>query len=229
MNFYQERIVNTRMSIEQARENMLKQQLRTWNVLDEGILELFNQVPREFFVPEPYKQLAFADISIPIGQGQTMMPPKEEARILQALKVLPHEKILVLGTGAGYLPALLAKQGKWVYSVDSIDALTTDARLKLQRLHIDNVTLITDDTTHIWDKESPYDVIVITGSLPYLPHHFQQSLQTGGRLFAILGDFPAMEATLIHRLTENEWQVEKIFETLRERLANFKEPEHFVF
>lgn len=217
------------MNIEQACENMLKQQLRAWDVLDEQILSLFKLIPRDRFIPAPYKELAFADTSIPLGHGQTTMPPKEEAVAIQALAFQPTDKALVIGTGCGYITALIAKLSNWVYSIDNVAAFTESAKLKLHEMHINNATLITGDPIKGWEPDAPFDAIFITGSLPFLPHHFQENLTIGGRLFAIIGQAPVMEATLIKRLAHDRWQIDKLFETQRPRLINKKENTSFRF
>ncbi len=218
-----------RMNIEQALNNMITQQLRTWDVLDNHILDIVREIPREKFVPQEYRLLAFADTSIPIGHDQTMMPPKEEARIVQELKIQPTDRALVLGTGSGYITALISMLASWVHSIDSIPFFTEQAKQTLAELNITNVTLLTGDMAHSWQKEAPWDVIVITGSLAYLPPYFREGLAIDGRLFAILGKKPVMEATLITRLSRDQWQIDKIFETVRPRLANFSESLQFQF
>lgn len=217
------------MDIEQARDNMVKQQLRTWHVLDERVLALYRDVPREQFMPEDYRQLAFADLSIPIDHGQTTMPPKEEARMLQALDVQATDNVLQVGIGNGYVTALLAKLANWVYSIDNVEALTEQAAQRLQALNIDNVTLLTGDVIEGWQQQAPFDVIVITGSLSRLPEIFRRSLFVGGRLFVILGEAPVMRATLIKRVAEDRWLEEKLFETDRPRLSGVEQPARFVF
>ncbi|MCW9023516.1 MAG: protein-L-isoaspartate O-methyltransferase [Gammaproteobacteria bacterium] len=216
------------MNLEQARENMIKQQLRTWEVLDEQVLELISQVPREDFVPPAYKNLAYGDVPLPIGEGQTMMNPKQEAHIIQAIKVQSNEDVLEVGTGSGYLTALLAKQAKHVYSVEYYDSLLEQAREKLSQQGINNVTLEQGDASQGWSARSMYEVIVITGSIPILPQIFLDSLTIGGRLFAIIGDYPLMEATLITRTGNTEWSTDVLFETELPPLVNAPQSEQFV-
>ncbi len=217
------------MNIEQARENMIKQQLRTWEVLDDQLLELLQQVPREEFVPPAWRNLAFVDMNIPLDEGQVMMAPKVEARMLQALAIRPDEEVLEVGTGSGYVTALLAKQAKQVYSVEILPRLLAQAGEKMRAHNIKNAELEEGDAAQGWDARPMYDVIAITGSLPVLPRAFLESMAIGGRLFAIIGDTPVMEATLVTRAGNNDWSREVLFETELPPLKNVQQPERFVF
>jgi len=192
------------MNLEQARFNMIEQQIRPWEVLDQRVLDLLSTVPREDFVPEAYRKLAFTDMNIPLGEGQVMMSPKVEARILQALNVQDDETVLEVGTGSGYVTALLANLAKQVFSVDINPEMTRQAGEKLAAHDITNVTLETGDAARGWDAHAPYDVIVVTGSLPLLPDAFKQALKVDGRLLAIVGDSPIMGVLLITRVGETE-------------------------
>ncbi len=215
------------MNLDRARYNMIEQQIRPWEVLDQRVLELLSTVPREDFVPPAYRNLAFADINIALGEGQVMMPPKVEARILQALNLKEDETVLEVGTGSGYVTALLASLAKQVISVDINPEMTRQAGEKLTRHGISNVTLETGDAAQGWDTQAPYDVIVITGSLPLLPDTFKQALKVGGRLLAIVGDSPVMSVVLITRVGESEWAQETLFETDLPALINAPQPERF--
>jgi len=215
------------MNTEQARNNMLSQQLRTWDVLDQRVLDHIAQTPREEFVPSAYKNLAFADINIPIGHDEIMWTPKEEGRVLQALKIKPTDKILEIGTGSAYLTALLSQLGTHVDSIEIFPEFTQEAQNKLSRFNINNVKLLTADAVQGW--QNYYDVIVISGSLPFLPASFRKSLNPNGRLFAIIGQAPAMEATLITHLPPDIWREEKLFETVIPVLRNAQQPELFIF
>ena len=175
------------MNVAQARFNMVEQQIRTWEVLDQQVLDLMGQVPREDFVPEAYRNLAFADTCIPLEHGQTMMLPRVEARMLQALQVAPTDRVLEVGTGSGFVTALLARLGGHVTSVEIHDSLQSGARAKLAAHAIENVDLYSGDASHGWERSAPYDVIAVTGSLPVLEESFQNSLAIGGRLFIIVG------------------------------------------
>lgn len=208
------------MNFEQARLNMLTQQIRTWGVLDERVLNVTKITPREIFVPKAYEDLAFADMNIPLMHGQVMLRPAEEARLIQALSIKDTDSILEIGTGSGYTTALLAQLGKHVYTVDIFADFTDQAKQKLTHFGINNVSFITADASRGWEPEAPYDVILITGSMPYLPDTFRNSLKAGGRLVVILGQAPTMEATLITYDGDNKWHEKKLFETVVPSLIN---------
>lgn len=216
-------------NVELARFNMIEQQIRPWDVLDTRILDLMEAMPREAFVPEAYKNVAYADIDIPIGHGESMLAPKYVGRFLQALN--PHEGDIALevGCGTGYVTALLARVCRHVYGVDIHQDFvdTTAANLKAQG--IDNVTLETGDAANGWDAHGPYDVIFISGSIPKLSENFQNSLNRGGRMVAIIGDGPIMEATFISRVGQDQWRKEVLFETEIQPLSNTAKPERFIF
>ncbi|HLD08925.1 MAG TPA: protein-L-isoaspartate O-methyltransferase [Methylophilaceae bacterium] len=214
---------------EQARFNMIEQQIRTWEVLDPTVLDLLKRVPREAFVPPQYAGLAFADLEIPIGHGQTMLSPKIEGRILQALELKKTDKVLEIGTGSGYLTALLAKSAKQVISIDIHPDLSQIAQQRLTQQKISNVTLEIGDAANGWDAHAPYDVIVFTGSLPVPPDNVQQSLSVGGRMFVVIGEAPVMEATIIRRIAANSFKQDVLFETCLPALANAPQPQRFQF
>lgn len=215
------------MNLDIARLNMIEQQIRPWEVLDQRVLDLLSTVPREDFVPPSYRNLAFADMNIPLGENQVMMSPKVEARILQALNLQGDESVLEVGTGCGYVTALLASLAKQVISVDINPEMTRQAGEKLAAHGFDNITLETGDAAQGWDTHAPYDVIVITGSLPLLSDSFKQALKVDGRLLAIVGDSPAMSVLLITRVGESEWAEETLFETDLPALINAPQPERF--
>jgi len=217
------------MNMAQARHNMIEQQIRPWDVLDQRVLELIDSLPREEFVPPTYLKLAYADINIPLDHGQVMMAPKVEARMLQALNIKDTDTILEVGTGSGYVTALLARSGKHVNSVDIYPDVTAAAGRKLAEFGIDNLTLETGDAVDGWDRHGPYNVIAITGSLPSLPASFRQNLKIGGRLFVITGQAPVMEARLITRTAEQGWIEQALFETVLPPLVNAPQPQRFVF
>ncbi len=212
-----------------ARHNMIEQQIRPWDVLDQRVLELIDSLPREAFVPAAYTSLAYADINIPLEHGEMMMPPKVEARMLQALNVQLGESALEIGTGSGYFTALLARCAKQVYSVDIHAEFTQQARHKLTAHGIANVSLDTGDASRGWEQHGPYHVIAVTGSLPVLPDSLRRSLKTGGRLFVITGDAPVMTAQLITRIGEESWGQQTLFETVLPPLINAPQPPRFVF
>ncbi len=182
--------MNAQIDIERARFNMVEQQIRPWDVLDQQVLDLLFAVRREDFVPPQYRSLAFVDMEIPLGDGETMLAPKLEARMLQELAVKPADRILEVGTGSGYMTALLAKRGAHVTSVEIVPAFSAAAAATLNAHGIANVTLEVGDAARGWMKHAPYDVIVLTGSVPVLADEFQHSLKPGGRLLAVVGEAP---------------------------------------
>lgn len=200
-------------TIDRARFNMIEQQVRTWDVLDQRVLDTMSTIPREAFVPERYAALAFADTHIPLGQGQVMMDPKLEGRLLQALDIKPGDTVLEVGTGSGYLTACLASLGRQVTSIDIISEFTHAAAAKLAAHDYQNVHLETGDALATPGAGTSYDVIAVTGSLPVLRREFYQQLNTGGRLFVISGNPPIMEALLITRIGADNWARESLFET----------------
>jgi len=212
-----------------ARFNMIEQQIRTWEVLDPVVLAVLDEVPREDFVAESQKGLAFADIELPIGEGQTMLSPKVEGRILQAVSVKKTDKVLLVGTGSGYLTALLATLAHHVHAVEISPALSDVAKSRLQKHNIRNVTLHVGDAVNGFAQEAPYDVIVFTGSLPLRPTAAEKMLNVGGRLFAVIGEMPIMEATLTQRVTEDAFRHEAIFETCLPQLVNAPQADKFAF
>jgi protein-L-isoaspartate(D-aspartate) O-methyltransferase len=217
------------MNLALARHNMIEQQIRPWDVLDQRVLDLIARLPREEFVPPAYLSLAYADLNLPLGHDQVMMAPKVEARLLQALDVKPQDTALEIGTGSGYLTALLACSAKRVFSVDIYPDLVEEAGRKLAEHGIDNVILEIGDAAHGWDRHAPYDVIAVTGSLPVLPDGLRLSLKRGGRLFVITGEAPVMEARLITRTGDREWTEKALFETVLPPLVNAAPPRRFTF
>ena len=216
------------LNIEQARFNMIEQQIRPWDVLDPRVLEVLKDTPREAFVPAAHRALAFSDISLPLGHDQYMMAPRVEGRMLQSLAIEPGESILEIGTGSGYVTACLARLGGPVTSVDIHGDFVEQAREKLAAQGIGGVTLETRDAARGWDSRQRFDVIAITGSLPVLHEGFHESLNIGGRLFVVVGEPPIMEALLITRVSEREWHTESLFETSLPPLVNASAPRAFV-
>lgn len=214
---------------ERARFNMIEQQIRPAEVLDQRVLDTISQTPREDFVPAEYRELAFSDINVRLSNDQIMMKPIMEARLLQALNIQPDDKILEIGAGSGYFTALLAKLGSYVQSVEIDPVLITQAQENLAAHEISNFTLTQGDAARGWDQDGPYDVIAITGSLPILPESFQQNLTVGGRLIAITGQTPVMQVQLITRIAEDQWATECVYETDFPELTNAEQPEAFVF
>jgi len=217
------------IDLERARFNMVEQQIRPWEVLDQEVLDLLFAVRREEFVPAQYRSLAFVDTEIPLGHGEKMLAPKIEARMVQALAVKPGDRVLEVGTGSGYMTALLAKRGAHVYSVEIIPEFSAQAAAKLEAHGITNVTLEVGDAARGWDRHAPYDVIVLTGSVPVLADAFERSLNPGGRLLAVIGEAPAMEARLITCTAPDTYNSIGLFETCIPALRNAPQPERFVF
>lgn len=217
------------LNFEQARFNMIEQQIRPAEVLDYRVLDTIAATPREDFVPEDYRELAFSDINIPISDGEIMMKPIMEARLLQALDVQSSDKILEIGTGSGYFSALLATLGQSIDSIDIDPALQRQAQARLTAQGISNVSLIEGDAAQGWNEGGSYDIIAITGSLPILPESLKQKLTVTGRLVAIIGTAPVMEATLITRIADDQWSIDILFETELPALRNAEQPQGFVF
>jgi len=220
----------TAVSTEKARFNMIEQQIRPWDVLDRRVLEVFEEVPREAFVPEAYRNLAFADIEIPIGLGEAMMAPKVEARMLQALAVQPKDQVLEIGTGSGFVTACLARLAAWVTSMEIHPEFIETARARLAEQQITNPELRTGDALGQLGEQR-YDVIAVTGSLPLADqsHELAQYLALGGRMFVVIGEAPVMEATLVTRIWEDQYTVESLFETELRALINARTPQRFRF
>ncbi len=221
--------MNTQIDFEQARSNMIKQQIRPWDVADLDVLDLLNEIHREDFVPAAYKQLALADLNIPLANDQVMMAPKLEARLLQALAIRKHENVLEVGTGSAYLTALLASSARHVDSIDIFTDFVQEAKAKLDNYQLTNVQLETSDLFSDWQAKKLYEVIVVTGSLPRLDPSLQEQLTSGGRLLAIVGEPPVMETRLITRVDENEWRSESLFETDLPVLVGAEKPSSFQF
>lgn len=216
------------MDFEQARFNMVEQQIRTWDVLDQDILDLLFVVRREDFVPAAHRSLAFADLELPLGDGERMWTPKMEARVLQELDLLPGDAVLEIGTGSGYLTALLSSLAGQVTSVEINPRLLTEAKAKLARASCLNVRLQQGDGARGWAHEA-YDVIVLTGSTPVLSDSWHRQLRPGGRIFAVVGDPPAMRAGIARWTAPDAIATEQLFETVILPLTNAAQPERFVF
>jgi len=217
------------MQIEQARDNMLKQQIRAGGVLKEEVLAIIAKTPREYFVPVAFSNLAYAEINIPLAHSQVMLTPHEEAHMLEALAIHKQERILEIGTGSGYFTALLAQLGQQVDSMEIFPDMLDQAKAKLAQLNLDNIHLFTGNGAQDCQVKQPYDVIAITGSLPFLPECYRQTLSIGGRLFAFLGTGLTMEATLITRHKTDVWSTEMRFETYLPPLLNAIHPSSFQF
>jgi protein-L-isoaspartate(D-aspartate) O-methyltransferase len=221
------------MNIEQARFNMIEQQIRPWDVLDQEVLDLLLVAKRENFVPAEHRNLAFMDTEIPLPCGQNMFTPKLEARILQEVALKKHENVLEIGAGSGYMAALLAHKSRHVTTVEIEPELKALAEKNLAANGITNVKVELGDGARGWagsgSEGAPYDVIVISGGLPVLPESFLQQIKIGGRILAIVGEAPVMSAELVTRVSDNAYNTVKLFETNVKPLKNAVAPSHFRF
>ena len=216
------------MNFETARHNMIEQQIRPWNVIDPAALDAIEAIPRENFVSDELKESAFSDVELPIGCNQLMLPPKIEAKILQSTQIKKTDNVLEIGTGSGYLTALLAHLAARVTSVEIHSELSETAAARLQSEGIKNVHFVVDDAANGYGHMNSYDVIVLTGSVPELPESFKQNLKPGGRLFAVIGTAPVMEATLITRISPTQFASEVLFETQLPKLENVAKDTRFI-
>jgi len=202
------------MNIEQARFNMVEQQIRPWEVLDQNVLNLLFVVKREDFVPAAYRNLAFADMEIPIGSGQVMLAPRVEAKFLQELGIQKTDKVLEIGTGSGYMAALLAARAEHVLSVEVRPELADFARENIQRAGIANIKVETGCGAKGWAQAGPYDAIVVSAAVPVVPEALLKQLRVGGRLAVVVGEAPAMEAQLITCTAVGVYNTVNLFETV---------------
>ena len=221
------------MDFDKARYNMVEQQVRPWDVLNDRVLEVISEVPREAFTPDDYKKLAYADTSIPLGQFEgsncSMLNPILDGRLIQSLNITEDDIVLEVGTGSGYLTACLAKLARHVDSVDISPEMTALAEKNLAAFDLQNINLSTGDASNGWDQKRFNDVIAITASMPEIPEPYKQLLKEGGRLFVVTGDAPVMTAYLITRVSENEWTTKDLFETCIDPLVHAGVPETFSF
>jgi protein-L-isoaspartate(D-aspartate) O-methyltransferase len=216
------------MNLEVAREQMIGQQLRAWGVLDERVLGVIREIPREAFVPAGWAGVAYADAAIPVGDGKSLPAPKIHGRMLQALDPQPGESVLEIGTGTGYLTACLARLAGHVTSIEIHEDLSEMARANLERVGIRNARLIVDDAFAM-EFSRRYDVIAVNGSLPLPDERFERLLAVGGRMFVLTGSPPVMQASLVTRIGDDEWSRRHLFETSLPPLENAPQPEGFVF
>lgn len=216
-------------NLEQARVNMIEQQVRTWEVLDPHVLDALREVPREDFVPTGSRRLAFSDLRIPLAQGQVMLKPIEEGRMLQALEIEPGQRVLEIGTGSGFTAACLAHLGASVLSVEVFDQLAAGAQKRLKRLQVNDVEVQQADALGEFSPDESFDAVVVTGSVAEVPERFQQWVKPGGRLFAIRGFSPAMEAICMTQTEAGHWHVDSLFETDVPRLAGAEDKPVFNF
>jgi protein-L-isoaspartate(D-aspartate) O-methyltransferase len=214
---------------EQARFNMVEQQIRPWQVLDKAVLNVLSHVPRELFVPQAYQALAYTDTDIPLGHGQSMVPPRVDARLMHDLHLTGHEKVLEIGTGSGYLAALLAGRAQRVVSLEVNPELAASARTNLQRAGITNVDVRVADGSAGAAGDAPFDAIVLGGSVQEVPQALLQQLKIGGHLIAIVGQDPVMVATRYTRTSDAAWSSQALWDTSAPRLQGFTEPSRFHF
>ena len=217
------------MNFEKARFNMVEQQIRPWEVLDQDVLDLLMTVKREEFVPAAHRELAFADVEIPIGCGQVMLKPVIEGKILQALRVTKSATVLEIGAGSGWFAALLAARAEWVRTMEIEPELVKLASANLERNGVQNVVVVDGDGVQGWSGRAPYDVIVVSGGLPFVPQSLLEQLKVGGRLFAFVGEAPVMKARLITCEAEGRFRTEDVFETVVPMLKNAPQREAFSF
>ena len=221
--------MNHLMNMEQARFNMIEQQIRPWDVLDAHVLHLLSVVKREDFVPVAHKALAFVDMEIPLPGGQVMLAPRVEARLLQDLAVQKHEKVLEIGAGSGYMAALLAHRAQHVITLEIDSQLVALARSNLQQAGVHNAEVRHLDGARGVPVEGPFDVILLSGSVANLPPSLLAHLKVGGRLGAIVGEEPMMRTTFVSRLGETQYRTTQPWDTVAPRLQNFPEPSQFRF
>ena len=217
------------MNFEQARFNMVEQQIRPWEVLDQDVLDLLMTVKREEFVPAAYRDLAFTEVEIPIGCGQVMLKPVIEGKVLQALRLGKADSVLEVGTGSGYFAALLAARTEWVRTIELEPELVKLASANLARNGVENVVVVQGDGIAGWAERAPYDVIVVSGGLPFVPQALLEQLKVGGRLFAFVGEAPVMKARLITCEAEGRFRTEDIFETVVPMLKDAPQRDGFSF
>jgi protein-L-isoaspartate(D-aspartate) O-methyltransferase len=217
------------VNVEQARFNMIEQQIRPWDVLDPAVLSLLTVVKREDFVPQAYRSLAFVDTEVPLPGGQCMLAPRVEARLLQELAVHKHERVLEIGAGSGHMAALLAHRAQHVVTMEIRPELARMAATNLQRAAVVNVDVRTGDGARGLAAEGPFDVIVLSGSVAEVPQTLLAQLKVGGRLVGIVGQQPVMRATLVTRGSEHGYASVELFDTVAQRLVGFDEPTRFSF
>ena len=217
------------MNIEQARFNMIEQQIRPWDVLDGSVLSLLAVVRREDFVPAAHRAMAFTDLEVPLPEGQCMLAPKVEARLLQELQLHKHESVLEIGAGSGHMAALLAHKAQHVVSLDVRPALAELAAANLKRAAVVNAEVRCADGALGLPGEAPFDAILLSGSVAEVPRVLLEQLRVGGRLVAIVGSDPVMRAVRITRTADDAWQRVARFDTVAQRLDGFGEPSKFHF
>ncbi len=217
------------MNFEQARFNMVEQQIRTWNVLDTAILQALSRLPRERFVPAAYQSLAYTDTEIPLGHDQIMLPPRVDARLAHDLGLSGTETVLEIGTGHGYLTALLAQRSHRVISLEIVPELAAQARVNLAQAGIGNAEVRVGDGAALAPAEGPFDAIVLGGSVSEIPQPLLNQLKVGGKLLAIVGEEPVMQTTLVTRTSTQQWSSRALWDTVAPRMQGFAQPSRFKF
>lgn len=217
------------MDFERARFNMVEQQVRPWEVLDQSVLESMMTVKREEFVPDAYRSLAFSEAEIPIGGGQVMLSPVLEGKVLQAAQVKKTDTVLEIGAGSGYFAALLAARADWVRSIEIAPELASLASRNLHNAGVENVIVEEGDGAEGWAERGPYDVIVVSGGMPMLPQAFKSQLKVGGRLVAFIGEAPIMVARLVTCVSEGKYETVDLFENVVPMLRNARRADGFRF
>ncbi len=217
------------LNLEQARFNMIEQQVRTWEVLDSAVLDILGKVPREDFAPSRYRKMAFADLRIPIGHGQVMMKPLEEGRMLQSLEIQPGQRILEIGTGSGFTAACMSALGGVVTSLDIHAELSESAAARFRHLGFDGIETVVADALGDFEPSGSFDIVVVTASVNTVPQRFLDWVDAGGRLFAVRGASPAMEAVCLHHVGSGRWHPDSLFETDLPRLVGAEDQPTFEF
>ena len=220
------------MDLQLARSNMIEQQVRPWDVLDQRVLDVLAEVPREAFLEPQHKGVAYSDFQLPIGHGQHMLKPTIDGRLLQALLLRLTDNVLEIGTGSGYLTACLARLSAHVESIEIVPELASSAKARLVDMGVTNVSLLEQDASDVWDAKDGYDAIAFSGAIPAIPDYYRNKMNVGGRLFAMVGEpsKPTMEAVLVTRVRDDEWSKESLFEASVDPLVNFDSiSPNFVF
>jgi protein-L-isoaspartate(D-aspartate) O-methyltransferase len=217
------------MNVEQARFNMIEQQIRPWDVLDTSVLALLSAVRREDFIPAEHKAQAFMDLDIPLGNGRALLAPRVEARLVQDLNLSKRDTVLHIGAATGYVTALLAHKARRVIGLESDPKLAAEARANLRSAAVNNAEIVEADGTAGFAAQAPFDAILLTGSVAQVPQNLLDQLKTDGRLLAIVGQDPVMQATLFTRVSDTQFSSQALFDTIAPRLAGFTEPSRFQF
>lgn len=217
------------MNVEQARFNMIEQQIRPWDVLDTSVLDLLSAVRREDFVPTAHQSQAFMDLEIPLGAGRCLLAPRVEARLVQDLNLNKRDTVLHIGAATGYVTALLAHKAQRVIALEADESLANQARSNLRKAGVNNTEVVLSDGASGYSAQAPFDAILITGSIASVPQTLLDQLKVGGRLLSILGNEPVMQATLFTRVAASQFSRQELFDTMASRLPGFPEPSRFQF